>query len=92
MITPLLWKFLLQEIMTKENIYFFPSNSPSDVKCKNKNGNVIIVYSGRALSYLANSQADHSNMETITIVSPLEHIVQLTFVRTTRFSASKIQK
>ena len=33
-ISPLLWTFLLQGMITKENIYFFPSNGSSDVKCK----------------------------------------------------------
>ena len=75
--SPLLWKFLLQEMITTENNHYFSSNGSSDVKCK-KNGNV--VYSGQALnSYLSNSQERHSNMETITIVSPLAHTEQCNF-------------
>ena len=75
----------------KNTRLFFPSNGSSDVKCK-KNGNV--VYSGRALSYLANSQAHHSNMEiTIAVVSPLARILyNVTLMRTRAVSASQIQK
>ena len=69
---------------------FFHSNGSSEDVNK-KNGNV--VYSGQAFSYVANSQAHHSNMETITIVSPLAHILyNVTLMRTTGFSASQNQQ
>ena len=52
------------------------------------------IYSGRALSYIANSQAYRPNMEiTIAVVSPQAHILyNVTLMRTTKFSALQIQK